>query len=836
MPDKPLLIFPQPENVDVPPGRGGGAMPPKPLLNKNRKTKFSDKFEAAVNYIQSISGNVNPEMVLVLETIGKIQDFHKAVKRFEGLEWLAEVDLDEIEIEDDFYDTEEDRQKAAKKGGRLYLISSNRSGLDKIVRLWKKHIKNENLDYGSGKWKYIFNYISEIRPWNKNDRAEETGVLEYLREEIEIKKDSPESTISFEIELHFWESQTKAERIESTISAAVANKGGQVGKIARIPDIGFHAVKATVSVLVAGEIYDSYSAANDAGQHELINMDEIKYLRPIYQQLIQGDEILAHPEEIPVSEVTDQPPVIALFDGLPIVTHDLLKDRLTVDDPDNFSVSYSPGKRKHGTAMASLICHDDLNNPERKSLSRRIYVRPIMQPHEFVNREEIPASEFPEDLVERAVIRILGGQETPEGVATSVQIINLSLGHIDYPFLGEMSSWARLLDWLSWKYKVLFIVSAGNFSEGFQVTIDNKSISEQVITEMGKSIRNRKILSPAESINSLTVGAVHSDYSAIPSDDQRIDVFHDKRLMAEYSRLGAGYRRSIKPEILVAGGRQLFSSTVTNNKASYERDKRLDAPGQKFAGEGLLPEDVQNTTYGKGTSNAAALTTHAAGILYDVVQELRSDSPSGIPEEYDVLLIKSLLVHGADWREMPKSLDVLKSDVNRMRFKRVISQYLGYGEADFSRVMECTAQRVTALGFGKLQEKTRHRFVLPIPDNCKGIHYKLVATLAYFTPINPFHFNYRMAKVFFDSPVIRGNSRKADHQQVQNGTLQHEIVDLQNVVDNNIEFFVQCNKDAADSLDEEIPYALSLTLEAEEETSIDIYTAIKTQIETQVGI
>ncbi len=834
MPERPLLIHSYPEDAEVPKGHGGGKMPPKPFMGVNRRRTFSEKFNSAINYIQNIVGNVNPEMVLVIETIGKIQDFHKAIRRIDGLDWLAEADIDDLEIDDDAYEKGQDKEKARKSGGRLYLISSNKSGLDSIFSLWKKYVKGDSLPYGYGKWKEVFIYIYEIRYWNEKDRMDETGILQYWEDEIDAKKGT-DSRIFFELELHFKKLDSQEKAIVENLTAIINRSGGTIENAVRIPEIGFHALKVSMAVQDVAKINDDYLGKSIIGTDGLIKSDHIKYFRPIPQQLSGDDDIPENQENIKLSEVNESPPVTAMFDGFPMSNHNLLKDRLIVDDPDQFGNDYTPEKQQHGTAMASLICHEDLNNPERKSLPRKIYVRPIMKPNELVGKEEIPASEFPEDLLERAIVRIFENPEQEGGVPT-IRIVNLSLGNIEHLFLGEMSSWARLLDWLSWKYRVLFIVSSGNYGDDITIAAGDAEISERTIRAMGESIRNRKIISPAESMNALTIGAFNFDYSTIPDNDTRIDVFEEKEFMAEYSRLGSGYRRSIKPDILVEGGRQMFSQTESDNgEVVLRKDTGPSPPGQKSAFVGNLPEDIKNTLYSRGTSNAAAITTHAAGLLYEVIEELREDDPQRIPSEYESVLLKSLLVHSASWKGMKQELDCLKTDVNSRRFKRFISQFLGYGKADFSRVMECTAQRVTMMGFGKLLQKQRHRFILPVPDACRGIHYTLIATLAYLTPINPFHFNYRMAKLFFECPVSNENRQEADHQQVRGGTVQHEILDLQ-TVDQDIELFVQCNADATDTLEEEIPYALSITLEAEQETDIDIYEEIRQQIATPVSI
>ena len=85
-------------------------------------------------------------------------------------------------------------------------------------------------------------------------------------------------------------------------------------------------------------------------------------------------------------------PIIGLLDGFPLSGHQRLLGRLIVDDPDGFESAYQAQERVHGTTMASLICHGDLNE-NNESIGKPIYVRPIMQPYDLDGRfvgEAIP--------------------------------------------------------------------------------------------------------------------------------------------------------------------------------------------------------------------------------------------------------------------------------------------------------------------------------------------------------------------------------------------------------------------------------------------------------------
>lgn len=55
------------------------------------------------------------------------------------------------------------------------------------------------------------------------------------------------------------------------------------------------------------------------------------------------------------------------------------------------------------------------------------------------------------------------------GYAATGCVINLSIGDPARPFIHTPSPWARLLDWLSWKYRVLFCVSAGNYMDAIDI-------------------------------------------------------------------------------------------------------------------------------------------------------------------------------------------------------------------------------------------------------------------------------------------------------------------------------------------------------------------------------
>ena len=124
-----------------------------------------------------------------------------------------------------------------------------------------------------------------------------------------------------------------------------------------------------------------------------------------------------------------------LFDGLPLQAHRRLQGRLRVDDPDDFEEDYPATKRRHGTAMASMILHGDLEAGEAP-LPRPLYVRPILRPDHRdwrSNDESVHEGTLVVDLLHRSVRRLFEGDGDEPPVAPDVVVINLSIGIRDRP-------------------------------------------------------------------------------------------------------------------------------------------------------------------------------------------------------------------------------------------------------------------------------------------------------------------------------------------------------------------------------------------------------------------
>ena len=100
---------------------------------------------------------------------------------------------------------------------------------------------------------------------------------------------------------------------------------------------------------------------------------------------------------------TNAEPIAAIFDAIPVQAHPLLTGRLSIDDPDDLEAR-AVGGRIHGTAMASLVLHGDLNDAPTP-LTRRVYFRPVMYSPAFGD-EIFDNNKLVIDVIVGAVMRM----------------------------------------------------------------------------------------------------------------------------------------------------------------------------------------------------------------------------------------------------------------------------------------------------------------------------------------------------------------------------------------------------------------------------------------------
>jgi hypothetical protein len=805
---------------------------------------------------QTIAG-MDPEKVLVIETRGDIVNFAQAIKKIPGLEWMGEVILRELKPDEDFF-IEDNPDKEI--GGQLYLVMTDHAALVQMVSLW------ENSQNDSWIWerKYarfrdLFQHLKTIRFWNVEDRLSEAGIL---AEWQNVVTNHPDQIERFEIELWYRNSEEKRRVSQQSVSELVQQSGGRVINQSILSPISYHSLLVEVPVSAIQKIFDHSDT-------KLVECDNIMFFKPVGQMAAGRRAVDGDLPEIELPLIEDLPlptgePIIALFDGLPLEHHSLLSGRLMIDDPDQLAEAYgSPMEQYHGTGMASLIVHGDLNGGIHP-LSRKVYVRPIMKPDPDSPpqyRTEVMAeeNELGIDLIHRAVRRLFESENGEEPIAPNIKVINLSIGYPNRLFTRSMSPLARLLDILSDRYNVLFIISAGNCIDPYITTLLNREdfdglsrsqLEEIVVNTLYSDMRNRKILSPSESINGLTIGSLHQDNATLNPDDPRIDLY-ENLLPSTCSPFGSGYQRSVKPDLVFSGGRVLYHKPLPQEHnitfRPYCQTQR--GPGNQVATPGRVPGVLTQTTFEYGTSNSAALVSRSAGICYDSLLKIFEDQSTDVQyEPYIVPLLKAMIVHGCSWGDMKERLHTILADhTDEDSINSWICRWAGYGVPDINKVLECREGRATLLGFGQLIHDQAHMFHLPLPISLGGqsVRRRLTVTLAWISPVASSTQKYRMANLWFDlnkedSTSLSLGRKEVPWQTVRRGTVQHEIFEGNRTIlplsdEDSIEIRVNCKKDAG-KLTSPIKYGLVASLEVAEGMDIPIYDEIRTRIAPVIQI
>ena len=793
--------------------------------------------EARRARLQAEAHDLVPEDVVVLETVGTVEKFIGAVERVPGMEWLAEVEEEEIPPDDDFFALNKRGQQRPGKTlrGRVFMVFANQTALRQMLSLWDDWQSNNRLTHGFGKWKDLFQQLRDVRPWGVQDRLLETGILDDWQERVEYGQE----VVPCEIELWYRRNPADRRMARNRVAALVDELDGRVINEAHLEEIAYHTLLARIPIAQVHPLFESLD-------HEvnLVKCEHVQFLRASGQMSCslpddhreRDSQALTEAEPVGV-------PVVALFDGLPLQAHRRLQGRLIVDDPDEFERDYPAATRRHGTAMASLILHGDLAAGDA-ALPRPLYVRPILQQdsRDWRNHTEtVPEGGLVVDLIHRAVRRLFDGEGDVAPVAPQVTVVNLSIGILDRPFDQFLSPLARLLDWLAWRYQVLFVVSSGNRTQTIELPSGEPDNQEQVIRSIAADARHRRLLSPAEAVNVLTVAGLHEDESTDPPPLGWSDPYTTAGLPSPINAQGMGYRRGIKPDLLAPGGRVVVQRAwnAGGQTDALEVCTRLSAPGQLVASPGVNPGDQNAMWHTRGSSNATAMVSRACSWLYDLVEELRGE-PTG--EVIDTIpravWLKTLVTHGSEWGAAGTALtSILRNRTNSRQFREYLTRLLGYGAMNIDRVRECTARRVTVLSAGALREDESHIHRLPLPPSLNGLrgYRRLTITLAWLSPVNPRHQGWRRADLWFAPPQtpLQVERKQADARAVQRGTLQHEILEGEEAGmffdGESLEIQVSCRASAG-ALDDEVPYALATTLEIAEELDIDIYDEVRSSV------
>jgi hypothetical protein len=263
----------------------------------------------------------------------------------------------------------------------------------------------------------------------------------------------------------------------------------------------------------------------------------------------------------------------------------------------------------------------------------------------------------------------------------SISVYNLSLGIPKAIKDYEFTELAKLLDYLSKEYKVLFVIAAGNIS---------KELGTFPSGHFGNS--ESRIGCPAESLLGLTVGSIAKFTNGISLSKENF--------ISPFSRMGPGADLGVKPEVVAHGG---------NLIKPYNEAPRVSSYG--------ISADGMNLSVDNGTSFSAPIISQNAQKLFDYY-------PDSDPN-----LVKGLLCHFAEPRGVHTGLTGSFSD------------YVGFGEPNIDNALVAGDNNAAYIYEGLLNQ-TEYQYVsFHVPDTLaevnKNTKLKVKITVTYDPPVNP---------------------------------------------------------------------------------------------------
>ena len=859
MPEFPFLPLPQHERGSPP------VVPPFPRESvgsrwERQKHRVGHKFTRLRDILASDKKGISlrddpssiaPERALVLELSTSVENFHGIAKKIDGLEFLIEEEI-ELEPDADFHhlDTRKDRRGQPRMDkpvrGCLYVAMPDVTALNQLLSLWEDYQNEKKFAHGFAKWKTVFECLYDLRPWGPLDRLTD-DTSEFWREEM---REEPRDTYRIEVELWFHDETNKRQSAYRRVESIISSIGGDIVTHAIIEEIRYEAILVDIP---AHEI----NRLIDREEIHLVICDDVMFLRPQSSVDVPSSESAKKNKSVlELEPVQNQTPIAAILDGIPIQNHQLLKGRLAIDDPEDFDNLSVVSERHHGTAMASLILHGD-RNLDGNTISRKLHLSPVLYAPGNGQLEESKQDRLLVDVVYRAIRRMKEGDGVQEATAPEVFLVNLSLGDRGRPFSGPISPWARLLDYLANRYGILFLVSAGNVKAALPVDefsdwvhfedAGNDERQNALLQALYAQKAFRTLLSPAEAFNVVTIGAQHEDALNGQRGALAVDPYLDNNIPNISSALGLGYRKVIKPDIHLPGGREHVTFESSNNGVLKVK------PGGRYGLKVAAPSprgDLDHEGLVAGTSAAAALATRTAHRLFDVLMDEDGGSMHADmePQFYSVV-VKALLIHRSKWGGCADLLEERYGPHGRGKHverRDNIARLLGYGFPDIEETFSCAPHRATMVGYGVIEAGKANIHRIPLPSSLEKVTEprSIIITVAWFSPINPRHQMYRQAKLEVD-PVekfvvaagVERSSGQPSDKSVPRGTIFHTHYEGEKAVsfvnDGCVLMRIFCREQAG-SLNQEIRYGIAVTVEAGE--GVPVYEEIRTRLGVGVEV
>lgn len=860
MSDRPILRFPEPRGTTR--RTGSPRNPPRPRSpgRERQSPRFQATFDRLSQALESRDSSVllrsdpagiAPERALVFVTAGTVQNFARAASGI-GLELFSEVDLDALPEFPEGFEPPGDETHLSRT---LYATMPTLAVFDELLRLWAAYKNGDSFPRGDAPWRNAFDQLLEIRCWGPQDRLTEAASL-IIQERL---SDDDDEELPLEIEI--WPTANSQQRASwrAEIGQRVTNLGGHILDRSSISQIGF-SYEAILASLPGRAVRSLL--ADPSSTQGLAVLEGIQLILPqTIGQAAPGD---ASAETAQINELagfsTQAPIRAALLDGTPVAAHEAITDGIVIEDIHDLERLSLVDHRYHATAMASLILRGDLQADSSPLTDSRLVSVPVLQ--DSATGSWSPKDKLFVDVIHTALTQLFFG---PEPLAPDVFVVNFSIGVTDLPFAGRISSLARLLDWWAEEEGILFVISAGNvpnplhlFGASYVEFEDADLDTQQQIVRaaMRASVHSRTLLAPAESLNGITVGAISKDLGGAQAEHHAgyLNLSADGDLAPQVSSaLGLGIHRSVKPDFLAPGGLQEVRVRPGGDSVLLSGIE----PSQRTGLNVASPRDgIRGSHRTRGTSPAAALTTRA------VLQSAEALTTNGgpyegleLPRKILSLITRALAVNSARWPESAADLYNEEKQIvgsrRSARAKEQVSRQYGYGTLNPSQMLESPENGVTLVGYGTIRKDQAKVFRMPLPPSMEGqrVPRSMRVTIAWYSPVNPARAQYRLASLEavaaasdeseeLDRWGLNLKADGPDANMIKKGSVwsKRMIQDTQTVpafeANQEIPICVQCRDAAGGGLspDDDIDFALVVTLEVEAEVQYDVHDEVEQKI------
>lgn len=850
-------FFPEEIPIDPPKKFSGGEKFHTPDRER-QAIRLSDAFDAFERDLQKQFTDISqdpalldPEFGRVIELVGNPKYLFSDLSSIPGITIPYMGDEEEIDPNDDYFYYNKSKEGELPEKNEikkvkfcLYLVSFTKSAADNFSKAYKAWTQDQSFESSEPrfqKFKKIFPYIHDIRKWNADDQLNLYGFHEDL---LSRSKDNNES-LRFEVEVFYTQNASTLDKRLKALKRRISEADGIIiGSPCIIHEIRYCGVLVEVRGSCIGDLLDQKTlkiSGDGILAFRMMGQAKHEFTRDSDSTSTYSDE------EIAITRESNGPflsPTILVLDGYPLENHILLKDRLIIDDADDINeINYPLEERVHGTEVSSLILHGLIGHSS--TLRQKIKLVPVNRiiKDQFGEYEGIPDTQLTVDYFHQILKKQLA-DESGSWRNSGIILVNVSQGIPGREYPNAHSPLARLFDWISYKANVLFLISSGNYDSDLKPADHNLPLSKDAAkiflsSHFTTELSKKRVMSPGESVNALTIGALNWNGIEKTNKNLQIDYVQNHFLLPEIfpsviSRCGYGYGKSIKPDVLYPGGKKDIEVTYLSGITKYSlvmssnEDSLIPvAAPSSFAG------DITRKEYDSGSSLSTALATHAAGRYYEQLIEYFRDQ--NLPDKYYrclPVILKALIVHGADqnccFKEFSEIL-MRNSDLqgssgreNSDIIRSIVTRWIGHGGVLSNNVLEINSNRVILIGCGNLKHDDAVKYEWEIPPALRTERVHLTITLAYFSPMNFSSQKNHHAKITFSVlPNLKGDERKKvlkslvyNSDDSKRGTVQHNIfrLKLNNYLENRMEINVTCNFDDIHS-EMRMPYGIIITLE-----------------------